>query len=65
MRGRVAAQGVPAPRAPRDAATGFVGNDGAVSAADYTTATAPGITQNHYSCLMVWLCCRERAGARP
>jgi hypothetical protein len=37
--------------------TGFVGNEGAVSAADYTTVTAPGISQNRCSRLVVRLRC--------
>lgn len=39
--------------------TGFVGNEGAVYAADYTTATAPGISQNRCSRIVVWLRCNS------
>ena len=38
--------------------TGFVGNEGAVSAVDYTTAIAPSLFQHHCPRLVVWLRCR-------
>jgi hypothetical protein len=41
---RIEAQGVPAPRAPRDAGMGFASDVSTISAPHYTTSAPPGIS---------------------